>query len=194
VALSAPKLTDRSLKKIDFVWMSFAGVGLALTVGQNLASSNEILRSQFEKQLDSYRLIMGRLIDSTIPVTCDLSTSKELCDALHGASTQAMSVARVPTGEQAEVICAPRKTVSETTTAALARLCRMIRETQGIRASLEDLNGANQELRFGWLPVWQIMLSIALGLRLAKSVVEVGWLPIGLPEHLPTPGTQGVSH
>src|SRR5215469_8068638 len=77
VALSAPKLTDRSLKKIDFVWMSFAGLGLALTVGQNLASSNEILRSQFEKQLDSYRLIMGRLIDATIPVICDLSTPKE---------------------------------------------------------------------------------------------------------------------
>jgi len=189
VAFSAPKLTDRSLKKIDFVWMSFAGLGLALTVGQTLASSNEILRSEFERQLDSYRLAMGHLTDAIIPLVCDLSTpsDKQLCDALHGASMQAMSVVRVPTAEQAEVICAPRRTVSESTTAVLARLCGMIQNTQGMKASLQQLNGANEALRFGLLPLWQIILSIALGLRLAKSVVEVGWLPIGPPAQRPAP-------
>ena len=192
VALYAPKMTDRSLKKIDFVWMSFAGLGLALTFGQTLASSNEILRSQFERQLDSYRLEMGHLTDGLIPLVCDVSTpsAKQLCAALHDASVQVTSVARVPTAEQAKVICAPRRTVGESTTAVLAELCGMIQKTQGMNASLQQLNGANEALRFSVLPLWQIILSIALGLRLAKSVVEVGWLPIGPPPERPRPGPQ----
>jgi len=186
VAISAHKMTDRSLKKIDFVWMSFAGLGLALSLGQTFASSNEILRSEFDRQLDSYRLEMIRLTDAVLPMLCGSSgpANEPLCNALHGASVMATSVVRVPSGEQAEIICSPRATGDATIVATLARLCTTIRDTRQMKASLGQISDANATLRYGILPVWQIWLSIALGLRLAKSVVEVGWLRIGSPTNL----------
>jgi hypothetical protein len=110
VATFAHKMTDRSLKKIDFAWMSFAALGLALSLGQTLASTNEIIRSEVDKQLDSYRLEMIRLTDVIGPLVCGTSgtTDKQLCDAVHGASAMATSVVRVPTAEQEAVICSPR--------------------------------------------------------------------------------------
>ncbi len=190
VATLAHKMTDRSLKKIDFAWMSFAALGLALSLGQTLASTNEIIRSEIDKQLDSYRIEMIRLTDVLHVLVCETSgtTDKQLCDAVNGASVMATSVLRVPTAEQEAVICSPRSRGNDTIIAALASLCTEIRKTQGMKASAAQISDANETLRFGVLPLWQVVLSLALGLRLAKSVVEVGWLRIGSPTKLPSPG------
>jgi hypothetical protein len=187
----AHKWTDLSLKFIDLIWISCAAVGLALAIAQMFISTNDKITSELNLQLDSYRLEIIKLSDAVTGKLCaptPAPSDTKICDAVDAASVMALSVERVPLPIQAEVICNARVRSDERAEKVLAELCGVIQKTQTMKSSLHDISAANDTVRYVLTPVWQSLLSLALGVRLSKSVIEVGWLRIGPPpKSLPAP-------
>jgi hypothetical protein len=188
VGMIAHRLSDVSLKKIDFLWMLAASVSLVFALSQAIGSVADYLRGSVDTQLNSYRIGIDESSQMLMARLCrkpDLH-NPDLCTALKGAHDWAVSVVRVPTSAQTNIICIPR---SNDYSQDLGELCQAILLARALKNSRvhRDRDYYLLTVRgvfFGW---WQYFLCLALGLRLSKSVIEVGWFQLGPPAHVPSP-------
>jgi hypothetical protein len=72
----------------------------------------------------------------------------------------------------------------------LGKLCSIIHTVQKMVSSRAYLDKDNvAAIRAYLLPLWQYILAFALGVRLSKSVIEVGSFQFGPPGTVPSSAT-----
>jgi hypothetical protein len=189
------RLTDWHLKLMDLVWMIATAMGLIFAMTFALSFHSEQLRSEVRNQLLSYRpllvkgmeLLSGRLCNPPHP------NEQRMCDALGLAEAQTSSVLAAPDQEQTAVICSynpPDREDGIVISKTVASLCLALAAVHKLQSHQSIRDSSSSYLLRGIFPYWLYLLAFALGIRLSKSVIDIGWLKIGSKA---LPSTQVIS-
>ncbi|MBK1837480.1 hypothetical protein JHL17_08650 [Azospirillum sp. YIM B02556] len=168
-------LTKRTLYWLDFFWMLGTTLGVIVALAQALLLPADDLRSTINGQMESGKAKIMAMLEDQFYVKCRINQkySKEICDNIAQIHEYMRRENANPPKYLIERIC-PRPIQLPH---PLDTICIPLNHTIGameIEVMKDQSNAKTLRYLISLLPM---IISILLGLRMAKSASELWWMP-----------------